>query len=178
VTVISIVWWNLLNQSTGFLPKAFAAVGIDSPAWLTSQPWAWVSLVMATVWWSIGFNVLVFLAGMQNVRADLLEAAILDGTNAWQRFRHVVFPALRPVFVLVVTLQIIAGFNMVGQAQLLTEGGPPPSTTTTVMLLIYQVGFQGAFKVSPAAAMSIVVGIAMVVVSLINYRLTGRENSR
>lgn len=175
VTVISILWWNLLNQSTGLIPKLLAETGIASPAWLNSQPWAWISIVCATTWWTVGFNVLLFIAGLQNVRAELLEAATIDGANAWQRFRYVTLPALRPIILLATTLQIIASFNLVGQPQLMTGGGPEPSTTTPVLLYIYKTGFSGQFAVSPAAAMSVLVAIGILLFSVANYLLTQRR---
>lgn len=178
VSVISILWWNLLNQSTGLVPRVLDSLGVDSPAWLISQPWAWISIVVATTWWTVGFNVMLFIAGMQNVRADVLEAATIDGANAWQKYRHVTLPALRPVILLATTLQTIASFNMVGQSQLMTGGGPAPSSTTTVLMFIYQTGFSGQFAASPAAAMSIVVAVVILAVSVLNFKISNRGQDR
>jgi multiple sugar transport system permease protein len=88
-------------------------------------PWAWVSLVGMTVWWTLGFNAVIYLAGLQDIDRQLYDAAKVDGASRWQTFRNVTVPGLRPVFVFVVTVTILASANMFGQAYLTTQGRPP-----------------------------------------------------
>lgn len=172
VAVIGLVWWWIFQSQGGLIANIFGAFGAQSPGWLNSQPWAWISILIATVWWTIGFNTMILLAGMQAIAIDLYEAAAIDGASRWQRFLHITLPSLRPILLLVITLQVIASFNLVGQPQIMTSGGPPTAQTTPVLLHIYNVGFTPGerYQMSPAAAMSFVVAAIMVVVSIFNFR--------
>jgi multiple sugar transport system permease protein len=176
VSVIGLLWfWIFFNN--GLATAVVEFFGIDAPIWLSSQPWAWITILIATIWWTIGFNTIILLAGMQAIAADLYEAATVDGANKWQQFRHITVPSLRPILLLVVTLQIIASFNLVGQPQIITNGGPPTAQTTPVLLHLYNVGFRSPFDVGLAAAMAVVVAVVMVVVSVINFRFFSSERA-
>ena len=176
VSVIGLLWfWIFFNN--GLATGVLATFGIDAPTWLSSQPWAWITILVATVWWTIGFNTIILLAGMQAISADLYEAARVDGANAWQQFRSITIPSLRPILLLVVTLQIIASFNLVGQPQIITRGDPPTAQTTPVLLHLYNVGFRSPFDVGLAAAMAVIVAVIMVVVSVINFRFFSSERA-
>jgi multiple sugar transport system permease protein len=180
VSVIALVWWWMFNGNAGFVTETLNSVAGGSPRWLASNPWAWISILIATLWWTIGFNTIILLAGMQGIAPDLYEAASVDGANKWQQFRSITLPSLRPILLLVITLQIIASFQLVGQPQLMTGGGPASAgggETTPVLLHVYNVGFQGRREISIAAAMSLVVAAVMVVVSVINFRLFSSERS-
>ena len=176
VSVIGLLWfWIFFNN--GLATAVVEFFGIDAPTWLSSQPWAWITILIATIWWTIGFNTIILLAGMQAIAADLYEAATVDGANKWQQFRHITVPSLRPILLLVVTLQIIASFNLVGQPQIITNGGPPTAQTTPVLLHLYNVGFRSPFDVGLAAAMAVVVAVVMVIVSVINFRFFSSERA-
>jgi len=175
VAVVGLVWWWMFSGRNGVVTSLFTDLFGSSPGWLTSNPWAWIAILVATLWWTIGFNTIILLAGMQGIAADLYEAAAIDGANRWQQFRHITIPSLRPVLLLVVTLQIIASFQLVGQPQLMTGGGPPPTETTPVLLHVFNIGFTGRGDLSLAAAMAMVVAVMMVIVSIINFRLFGSE---
>ena len=154
------------------MTNLLANFGIASPAWLTTNPWAWFSVLIATLWWTVGFNTIILLAGLQSISADLYEAATVDGANRWQQFRYITVPSLRPVLLLVITLQVIASFNMVGQSQIMTGGGPG-NETRTALLYVYETGFTtgGQYQLGQAAAMALVVALLMLVVSVINFRV-------
>ncbi|MCA1569627.1 MAG: sugar ABC transporter permease [Chloroflexi bacterium] len=176
VSVIGLLWfWIFFNN--GIATTVVEFFGIDAPIWLSSQPWAWFTILFATIWWTIGFNTIILLAGMQAIAADLYEAATVDGANKWQQFRHITVPSLRPILLLVVTLQVIASFNLVGQPQIITNGGPPTAQTTPVLLHLYNVGFRSPFDVGLAAAMAVVVAVVMVAVSVINFRFFSSERA-
>jgi multiple sugar transport system permease protein len=177
VAVIGLVWWWIFQSQGGLIANIFGAFGAETPGWLNSQPWAWLSILIATVWWTIGFNTMILLAGMQAISVDLYEASAIDGANRWQQFLKITIPSLRPILLLVITLQVIASFNLVGQPQIMTSGGPPTAQTTPVLLHIYNVGFTAGerYQMSPAAAMSFVVAAIMVVVSVINFRVFSSE---
>jgi multiple sugar transport system permease protein len=177
VAVVGLLWFWILQSRGGLVVDIFGWFGLDSPGWLSQQPWAWLSILLATVWWTIGFNTIILLAGMQAISADLYEAASIDGANKWQQFRHITIPSLRPILLLVITLQIIASFNLVGQPQIITNGGPPTAQTTPVLLHLYNIGFRSPFDIGLAAAMAVVVAIVMVVVSVINFRFFSSERA-
>jgi multiple sugar transport system permease protein len=172
IGVVGLLWWWLLNSQFGLLTLLLAQFGIPSPNWLTTNPAAWFSINLATLWWTVGFNTIILLAGLQAIAPELYEAAAIDGANRWQQFRHVTVPSLRPVLLLVITLQVIASFNMVGQSQIMTGGGPG-NETRTALLYVYETGFTngGQFQLGMAAAMALIVAAMMVVVSVINFRV-------
>lgn len=177
VAVVGLTWWWMFSGRGGVVTNFVTEMFGSSPGWLTSNPWAWIAILIATLWWTIGFNTIILLAGMQGISADLYEAAAIDGANRWQQFRHITIPSLRPVLLLVVTLQIIASFQLVGQPQLMTGGGPPPTETTPVLLHVFNVGFTGRPDLSLAAAMALIVAVMMVVVSIVNFRLFSSERA-
>ena len=172
VAVIGLLWWWLLNSQFGLLTLLLGDIGIKGPNWVTTNPWAWFSLNLATLWWTVGFNTIILLAGLQSIAPELYEAASIDGANKWQQFRHVTVPSLRPVLLLVITLQMIASFNMVGQSQVITGGGPGDETRTG-LLYVYETGFtnSGQYQLGLAAAMALIVAVMMIIVSVINFRV-------
>lgn len=177
VAVVGLTWWWMFSGQGGVVTRLLQETVGSSPGWLTSNPWAWIAILVATLWWTIGFNTIILLAGMQAISADLYEAAAIDGANRWQQFRHITIPSLRPVLLLVVTLQIIASFQLVGQPQLMTGGHPPPTETTPVLLHVFNTGFTGRGDLSLAAAMAMIVAVMMVVVSIVNFRLFSSERA-
>ncbi len=180
VAVVGLTWWWMFNGNAGFVTEFMADTFGWSPSWLTTNPWAWITILVATLWWTIGFNTIILLAGMQAIAVDLYEAASIDGANRWQQFRSITIPSLKPILLLVVTLQIIASFQLVGQPQLLTGGGPPSQLggeTNPVLLHVYTTGFGGRRELSLAAAMALIVAAIMIVVSIVNFRLFSSERS-
>jgi multiple sugar transport system permease protein len=178
IAVVGLLWWWLLNSQFGLLTLLLSDIGVKGPNWLTTNPWAWFSISLATLWWTVGFNTIILLAGLQSIAPELYEAASIDGANRWQQFRHVTIPSLRPVLLLVITLQVIASFNMVGQSQIMTGGGPL-NETRTALLYVYETGFTngGQFQLGQAAAMGLIVAAFIVVVSIINFRVFRSEDA-
>lgn len=177
VAVVGLTWWWMFNGNSGVVTLALQDLTGGSPGWLTSNPWAWISILVATLWWTIGFNTIILLAGLQAIAPELYEASAIDGASRRQQFRHITVPQLRAVLLLVVTLQIIASFQLVGQPQLMTGGGPPAAETTPVLLHIFNTAFAGRRELSLAAAMALIVAVMMVVVSIINFRLFRTERA-
>lgn len=158
---------NHLLQLTG-LDRLLHALGAGDPVpWLTAQPWTWVSLVGVTVWWTLGFNMIIYLAGLQDVPAELYDAAKVDGASSRQRFRHVTLPGLRPVLAFVLTMTVLASANMFGQADLMTSGGPGTSTRTALMVIL-DTGL-GQYRMGAAAAMGYLLSIGFGVVSIVSF---------
>jgi multiple sugar transport system permease protein len=169
VAVIGVLWTFLLDPNIGFVNYYLEKIpGVPSNiAWTTDLPWGWIALVGVTVWWTLGYNAVIYLAGLQDIPRELYEAAKVDNAGRWARFRHVTLPGLRPVLVFVVTVTILASANMFGQALLITEGAPGNETRTAIMY-IFQEGLRD-FRMGSAAAMSYVLALFLVIISLINF---------
>ncbi|GIG47943.1 glycerol-3-phosphate ABC transporter permease [Dactylosporangium siamense] len=165
VAVVGLLWRFLLDANLGFVNHLF---GTHTP-WLTATPWAWVSLVGVTVWWTCGFNAVIYLAGLQDIPAELYEASKMDGASAWQRFWHVTLPGLRPVLLFVITTTILASANMFGQSYLITQGAPGNETRTVVSYVV-ALGI-GQNDAGRAAAMSVTLTLMLAVVSIANFRI-------
>ncbi|MEU4780845.1 sugar ABC transporter permease [Micromonospora sp. NPDC023633] len=170
VAVIGLLWRFLLDANVGLVNRLAGVVGLpaDTP-WVTDVPWAWVALVGVTVWWTSGFNAVIYLAGLQDIPQELYEAAKVDGASAWERFRHVTLPGLRPVLLFVVTTTVLASANVFGQSFLITQGAPGTETRTVVWFIVEE-GLRDN-DAGRAAAMSIVFALMLAVVSIANFRL-------
>jgi multiple sugar transport system permease protein len=167
VAVIGILWRFLLDPNVGLVNYYLGVLGLEKVPWITALPWAWVSLVGVTVWWTLGFNAVIYLAGLQDIDPELYNAAKVDGANRWQRFVNVTMPGLRPVFVFVVTVTILASANMFGQSYIITKGAPGEETTTAIMYLA-ETGLR-QFNMGAAAAMSYMLALALLIVSVVNF---------
>src|SRR5918997_5724993 len=159
VVEVSMVFRFVLDPNIGALNHL---LGTETP-WTTALPWGWISLVGMTVWWTLGFNAVIYLAGLQDIDRQLYDAAEVDGANRWQRFLNVTLPSLRPVIVFVVTVTILASANVFGQAYLMTQGAPEERTRTAIMFIAEE-GFQD-FNLGSAAAMSYVLALFLVALS-------------
>jgi multiple sugar transport system permease protein len=170
VAVVGLLFRFLLDPNIGVVNTYLHKLGLSQTIpWTTQLPWAWVSLVGMTVWWTLGFNAIIYLAGLQDIPGELYEAAEIDGASAWQRFRFVTLPGLRPVQLFVITLTILASANMFGQAYLVTNGAPAQQTRTAIME-IGQVGLR-QYRQGTAAAMGYILALVLVAISLVNFRL-------
>jgi multiple sugar transport system permease protein len=168
VAVIGLMWRYLLDPSFGAVNGLLKAVGLGGNVpWITGQPWAWISLVAVTIWWTIGFNAIIYLAGLADISADQYEAASLDGASIWQQFRYITVPGLRPVITFIVTVTILASANMFGQSYLITQRGPGTSTETAI-IVITETGLS-QYRMGQASAMSYVLALFLCVVAAINF---------
>jgi multiple sugar transport system permease protein len=166
VAVIGLLWRYLLDPNVGVVNYYLDALGFERIPFTTATPWVWLSLVVPTIWWTAGYNMVIFLAGLQDIPAELYEAAELDGASAWQRFRHVTLPGLRPVTVFVLTITILASANLFGQSFLITQGQPGRETRSAIM----QIGEEGLrrFNMGSASAMSTVLTLVLLAVSVVS----------
>ena len=164
VAVIAVLWRYILDNNIGLLNRYLGAIGLpDDIAWTTSTPAAWFALIGVTVWWTLGFNAVIYLAGLQDIPAELYEAAKIDGAGRWQQFRNVTLPGLRPVLMFVVIITIIASANMFGQSYLITQG-QPGNETRTAIYYIAETGLKN-FDMGRAAAMSFILTLCLLVLS-------------
>jgi multiple sugar transport system permease protein len=177
VAVVGVLFRYLLDSNLGPVNHYLHALGISrNIPWTTDVPWVWVSLVAVTVWWTLGFNTIIYLAGLQDIPAELVEAATVDGASPWQRFRNVTIPSLRPVLLLITTLTLIASANIFGQAYILTHGQPGIKTRTAIMEIANTGlggggGSTGDYRMGVAAAMGYIFMLFLLLISFINFRL-------
>ncbi|HEX2290553.1 MAG TPA: sugar ABC transporter permease [Pseudonocardiaceae bacterium] len=168
VAVVGILWRFLLDPNIGLVNHLLDRIGIDANVpWTTQTPWVWAALVGPTVWWTLGFNTVIYLAGLQDIPRELYEAAKVDGANRWQQFRNVTIPGLRPVLVFVITITILASANVFGQPYLITQGRPGFETRSAIMY-IGQEGLR-EFRMGNAAAMSFLLTLALMLISVANF---------
>ena len=164
VVAVSVVWRYIL-QKDGLLNSLLAVFGIAGPDWLHDTRYALPALMVMTIWRNMGTLMIIFLAGLQGISAELYEAASLDGASAWQKFRYITLPALRPTFNYVVIFGLIGSFQVFDQVFILTSGGPARSTET-IVYRIYTEAF-GNGKLGYASALSYVLLIMTLIVGLI-----------
>ncbi len=170
VAVIGVIWKYLLDPQMGVVNNVLGLLGLPSDtAWTVDEPWVWISLVGVTVWWTLGFNTVILLAGLKGINAELYDAAAVDGAGPVRTFVSVTLPGLRPVMTFVTTVTILASANMFGQSYLITKGGPGHSTRTAIMYIADQGLSQN--QMGAASAMSYVLFAFLAVVSVINFRL-------
>jgi multiple sugar transport system permease protein len=169
VAVVGVLFGYLFDPEVGLVNGLLSGLGLSKVAWLTSQPQAWITILITTIWWTIGFNAVIFLAGLQSLSQELYEAAELDGAGRWGKFRHITIPGLRNVFIFVLITTILASANLFGQPYLLTHGGPGDSTTTAIMAMTNE-GLRG-FRMGTAAAMSYMLALVLALVSIANFLL-------
>ncbi len=169
IAVIGVLFTYLLDAQFGLINGFLSIFGIHQIGWVATQPWAWVALVGMTVWWTLGFNTVIYLAGLAEIPSDQYEAASIDGAGGWGKFRYITLPGLRNVLVFIITTTVLASANMFGQSYLVTNGGPGDSTRTAIMVMT-QEGLRN-FKMGTASATSYVLALCLAVVSVVNFML-------
>jgi multiple sugar transport system permease protein len=176
VAVIGLMWRYLLDPSFGAVNGLLGVLGIPPVNWITEQPWAWISLIAVTIWWTIGFNAIIYLAGLGDIPGDQYEAADLDGASKWQQFRYITVPGLRPVMVFVITTTVLASANMFGQSYLITQGAPGDSTRTAIIEITERGLSQ--YRMGEAAAMSYVLALFLAIIAIANFYLTREKEEK
>lgn len=171
--VAGIIFLLLFNPTGGIINYALGLFGIDGVRWLNSPQAAPWTIIFASVWKSLGFNILFYIAGLQNVPNDLKEAASIDGANVFQRFRRIVLPLLSPItFFLLITNTTYAIFETVGTIEYLTPGGGPLQSTETMMYRIYRVGVE---NLGGSSAQSIILFLIVIGLTIFQFRSSGKN---
>ena len=163
LVAVAIEWRALYHPRAGMLAWLCAKVGIAPIDWLGDPLWAMPAIILLAVWKNFGFNMLVFLAGLQSVPERLYEAARLDGAGPWQRFRFVTLPVLAPTFGFVVVTTTIGYLQLFAEPYVMTQGGPA-ERTLSIVLLMYEEGFRW-WNLGSAAAIAFVLFAIILVVT-------------
>lgn len=173
-TVAGVIWALLTDPAIGVLTDVFQFFGVDFN-WRRSQSDALVFLVMAATWKILGYNILFFLAGLKNISRDVLDAAALDGANAWRRFWRMKLPLLRPTMLFLLIMNTLyASFEVFGLIDVTTQGGPGRATNLLIYEL-YQDGFKSTSRIGLASAQSLVLLMIVAGLTLVQYRFISRR---
>lgn len=173
-TVIGLVWVWMLDTQYGLVNYYLSFFGFGDVPWLTSTRWSLIGVSIASVWWDLGLAFVLFLAALQDIPAEIIDAARVDGANRWSRFRHVILPHLRPVISMVVTLQLIATLRIFSQVYVMTNGGPASSSSSPIHYIYNLAIVRNLFGY--AAAVSLLLFALILAITLVQ-RFLLRERS-
>ena len=187
IVALAIVWrlmynpdYGLINRLLGFLRAPWISGGHLSsvalvphpPGWLADPHWAMPTIILMSVWAGLGYNAILYLAGLQSIGASYYEAARIDGANPWQMFRHVTWPLLSPTTLFIFTMSLIGGFQVFTQIYMMTAGRPTPQTSVYVYH-VYSQAFT-SFRLGYASALAFVLFLAILAVTLTQLAVTKR----
>jgi ABC-type sugar transport system permease subunit len=172
VTGVLFRW--IYHPVVGYVNYMLEQVGIEGPLWLSSKDWALVAVILAVVWRQLGFNVIIALAGIQNIDGTYYEAAKVDGANLWHRIRHITLPLLSPTLFFLLLINVIYSLQVFGEINILTEGGPG-GATNTFLYSIYYDAFVGTPFRGYASAQAYLLFLLILVMSFLQFRGLGRR---
>jgi multiple sugar transport system permease protein len=173
IVAIAIVWRYLYHPHYGLLDAALGAVGIGPIDWLGDPRWAMPAIILLAVWRNFGYNMLIFVAGLQRIPEQLYEAAALDGAGWWARLRHITLPQLAPTFLFVGIITAIGYFQLFPEPYVMTGGGPLKSTLSMV-LYMYEEGFRW-WRLGNAAAIAFILFVVILVFTLLELWIQREE---
>lgn len=169
LVAVAIVWKYLYHTRYGLFNYALGTIGIGPIDWLGNPHWAMPAIILMAVWKGFGYNMLIFIAGLQAIPEDLYDAAEIDGASAVRRFFSITLPMLAPTLVFVSVITMIGYFQLFAEPYVMTQGGPLRSTTS-VVLLMYEEGFRW-WRMGYAAAIAFVLFIVILLATLVQFRL-------
>lgn len=172
LTVTSVLWLYIVNPNQGLLNSILGLFHIKPQPFLTSSKQAMFVIIGISAWQGAGYQMLIFLSGLQAIPHSLYEAAELDGANAWQRFKNITMPSLRPTTIMILTTTLISALNLMTQSMVMTQGGPDNATMTPIYY-IYRTGFTDR-QLGFASAMSVIYGIIIIIFTIIQRKLTNK----
>ncbi|MEG3155063.1 carbohydrate ABC transporter permease [Sphingomonas sp. RB1R13] len=173
VTIVTLIWRFVLAPDSGLVGEALKATGHEPLPFLSDAHLVLPAIALTTIWWSIGLPMILFLAGLQQIPADMYEAAALDRSSRWTTLRKITLPAIRRTTLLVVMLQTASQLQLFGQSQLLTAGGPGGASRTMVFF-IYETAFV-RWQLGYAAAGAEILFVMILMVTLIQYVTINRD---
>lgn len=173
LVAVAVVWRFLYHPRFGLLNYTLSVFGIAPIDWLGDPVWAMPAIILMSIWKNFGYNMIIFVAGLQNIPTQLYEAARMDGANSWQQFKNITLPMLAPTTVFVSIIAMIGNFQLFTEPYVMTQGGPVNSTLS-IVLLMYQQGFRW-WNLGYSAAIAFVLFGVILLGSLIQSRLQKRE---
>ena len=190
IAVVAVLWqWlyntqvGLLNLYLGLVVGGLRDVGLPLPAfqpipWLSDPHWAMPSIAIMSIWWGAGGNMILYLAGINNIPPDYYEAATIDGANGWQVFKGITWPLLRPTTLFCLVFSVLGAFQIFGQSYVLYGGGGGPGRAgLTLVLYMYQQGFS-QYEIGYGAAIAYLLFAIVLAFTAVQFRLlSNREES-
>jgi multiple sugar transport system permease protein len=176
LAAIAILWQWAYNGDFGLVNQFLGFFGIDGPNWLADATWAKPAIIIMAVWKGLGYSMLLYLAAIQSVPRSLYEAAELDGANGWKTFRAITLPMVQPVTFFLVVTQIIAGAMIFTEINIMTPTGGPEYSTASAVYYIWNQAFKYQ-QMGYATAMAVVLGVLILIITLIQFRLNKRHSS-
>jgi multiple sugar transport system permease protein len=169
LVAVAIVWRYLYHTRYGLLNYALGAVGAAPIDWLGDPRWAMPAIIVMAVWKNFGYNMLIFIAGLQSIPGELYDAASVDGASPMRQFLNVTLPMLGPTLLFVGVITMIGYFQLFAEPYVMTQGGPLRSTTS-VVLLMYEEGFRW-WRMGYAAAIAFVLFVVILIATLVQFRI-------
>lgn len=172
VTAVAAIFVWLMKGNGGYLNNMMLNIGIIKEAipWLEKEPFVWIALTIATLWWTVGYNMMLFVNALNEIDTQLYEASSIDGASYWKQLRYIILPSIKNIFFFVLMTQIIASFNVYGQPRLMTKGGPGDSTKPIIMMITSTIMDRN--ELGLGSAMTILMGIVLIIISVGQYFLT------
>ncbi|MFC4616588.1 carbohydrate ABC transporter permease [Cellulomonas algicola] len=175
-TVAAQFWIWMYNPQLGLVNYMLGALGVEGQAWLQDTRWAMLAVVVETLWWTVGFNFLLYLTALQNIPEQQYEASALDGAGRWRQLWSITIPQLGPTTALIVILQILASLKVFDQIYIMTQGGPG-GVTRPVVQYIFESGFTG-YRFGYASSIAYIFFAVIIIVSLAQVPFTFRRSAR
>lgn len=170
LVAVAAVWNMIFNPAMGPINMLLSQLGVENlPRWAAGKDTAMLTVILFSVWKNMGYYMVIYLAGLQGCNPDLNEAAELDGANRWQQFWHITLPQLRPTTFFVIIMLTISGFKVYDQMYMITQGGPG-NATMTLVYDIYKVAFVNTPRYGYASAISMVLFILVLIVTVVQFR--------
>ena len=169
LVAVAVMWRYLYHPRYGLLNYALDGLGIDPIDWLGDPVLAMPAIILMAAWKNFGYNMIIFVAGLQSIPDSLYEAARMDGANRWQQLRYVTIPMLAPTFLFVGIITMIGYFQLFAEPYIMTQGGPS-NATLSVVLFMYEQGFRW-WNLGSAAAIAFVLFVVILAVTLLQLRL-------
>lgn len=169
LVAVAAVWNMIFNPANGPVNMVLSKLGVENlPGWAADKHWALITVILFSVWKSMGYYMVIYLAGLQGISGDLYEAAGLDGANAWQKFKNITWPMLSPTTFFVTIMLTINSFKVYDQMYMITQGGPGTSTLVLVYH-IYNVAFKN-WDLGYASAISMVLFLLVLIVTIVQFK--------
>ena len=172
LVAVAVIWRYIFHARYGLLNYALAAIGIDPIDWLGDPRWAMPSIIVFAVWKNFGYNMIIFLAGLQTIPEEVYEAARIDGASSWEQLRWITLPMLAPTMLLVGIITMAGYFQLFAEPYVMTQGGPVQSTVS-VLYFMYEEGFKW-WNLGSASAVAFVLFLIMFAVTALQLRLARR----
>jgi len=169
LVAIAVVWRYLYHPRIGLFNHVLAGFGVAPIDWLGDPAWAMPSIIIMSIWKNFGFNMVIFVAGLQAIPERLYEASSLDGAGPWRQFRYVTLPMLAPTALFVAVMTMIGGFQLFAEPYVMTQGGPS-NRTLSVVLLMFQEGFR-FWNMGYAAAIAFVLFAILLAGTVLQWKL-------